>query len=158
TVSAEFLMARAQAVCTPNGAAVSGSSEIVGLVIDGQAIAVTGAPNQTVELPGAGKVVINEQSSSTGSDITVNALHVVVDGVADVVISSAHADVVCKSEPPGCQGGDFVTGGGWITGTPSGERGTFAVAGGIKNGGFWGHLTFQDHGSGLKVQGSGVPA
>jgi len=159
SVSAEFLMARAQAVCTPNGTAVSGSSEIVGLVIDGQAIAVTGAPNQTVELPlGAGGVVINEQNSSTGSDITVNALHVVVNGVADVVISSAHADVVCKSEPPGCQGGDFVTGGGWITGTPSGERGTFAVAGGIKNGGFWGHLTFQDHGSGLKVKGTGVTA
>ena len=158
SVSADFLMAEARAVCTPKGTEVSGSSEIVGLVIDGRAVTVTGEPNQTVELPlGTGKVVINEQSSSTGSDITVNALHVVVNGVANVVISSAHADVVCPSEPV-CQGGDFVTGGGWITGTPSGERGTFAVAGGIQNGGFWGHLTFHDHGSGLKVKGTGVTA
>ncbi len=158
SVSADFLMARAQAVCTPDGTVVSGSSEIVGLFIDGFPVTVTGKPNQTVELPlGAGEVVINEQSSSTGSDITVNALHVVVYGVANVVISSAHADVVCPSAPV-CQGGDFVTGGGWITGTPSGERGTFAVAGGIKNGGFWGHLTFHDHGSGLKVKGTGVTA
>ena len=48
TVSADFLMARAQAVCGPT---VSGSSEIVGLMINGQAITVTGQPNQTVELP-----------------------------------------------------------------------------------------------------------
>src|SRR2546427_12733434 len=90
SVSAEFLMARAQAVCTPNGTAVSGSSEIVGLVIDGQAIAVTGAPNQTVELPlGAGGVVINEQNSSTGSGISRKSPHVVFKGVPVMVISSA---------------------------------------------------------------------
>jgi len=56
-----------------------------------------------------------------------------------------------------CGGGDFVTGGGWITGTPSGAKGTFGVAGGIKNGGFWGHLTYHDHGAGgPSVKGTGV--
>src|SRR5262249_41091230 len=84
--------------------------------------------------------------------------HVIVTGVADVVISSAHADIVCHGKPA-CSGGDFVTGGGWITGTPSGAKGTFAVAGGIKNGAFWGHLSYDDHGSGgPKVKGTGVTA
>jgi hypothetical protein len=159
TIAADFLAARARAACGPTGPTTSGSSEIVGLVINGQPIVVSGEPNQTIDLPlGTGKVVINEQSSARPGDITVNALHVVVNGVADVVISSAHADVNCK---PTCNQrvGDFVTGGGWITGTPSGSRGNFGVAGGLKNGSLWGHLVYNDHGSGgPKVKGTGVTA
>ena len=157
-VTATFLMARAEARCSNGTATTSGGSEVLGLTINGQAIAVSGQPNQTVQLPlGAGRVVINEQSRSPGS-ITVNALHVVVTGVADVVISSAHADIRCGRVD--CGGAkDFVTGGGWITGTPSGAKGNFGVAGGIKNGGLWGHLTYHDHGAGgPKVKGTGVTA
>ena len=158
TISAGLLRARATAECHNGTASVSGSSEIVDLVVNGQAVVVSGQPNQTISLP-VGRVIINEQQSSvrgnTG-DITVNALHVMVDGVADVIISSAHADITCGG--PVCPGGDFVTGGGWITGTPSGERGTFGVAGGIKNGGLWGHLTYIDHGTNMKVKGTGVTA
>jgi hypothetical protein len=157
TIGADFLMARATAACEPGGPTVSGSSEIVALVINGQAIVVTGQPNQTIALP-IGYVVINEQTSSeqgnTG-DITVNALHVVVNGVADVVIAHAHADISCRQAV--CTiGHDFVTGGGWIA--PSDTKDTFGVAGGIKNGALWGHLTYIDHGSGLKVKGTGVTA
>ncbi len=159
-IAGDFLMAKAMAVCTSGGPSVSGSSEIVGLFINGQAIVVTGEPNQTILLPN-GEVVINEQTGSVNNrtgDITVNALHVVVDGVADVVISSAHADITCQGKPL-CEGGDFVTGGGWITGTPAGAKGNFGVAGGIKNGALWGHLTYVDHGSnGPKVKGTGVTA
>jgi len=130
-------------------------------VINGQSIVVSGQPNQTISLPlDSGRVTINEQSSSASGkngDITVNALHVEVFEVANVVISSAHADITCGG--PVCPGGDFVTGGGWITGTPSGAKGTFGVAGGIKNGALWGHLTYIDHGqNGLKVKGTGVTA
>ena len=158
TIQASFLMARAEAICASGGPQARGSSEIVGLTINGTPITVTGAPNQTVLLPGGlGRVVINEQNGSPG-DITVSALHVVVTGVADVVVSSAHADITCRGTPS-CTGSDFVTGGGWITGTPSGAKGTFGVAGGIKNGSFWGHLTYVDHGpSGPHVKGTGVTA
>jgi len=155
TVSADFLMARATASCSQGQATVNGSSEIAVLVINGQEIAVTGEPNQTVELP-LGRVVINEQTRSPGS-ITVNALHVIVNGVADVVVSSAHADITCAGKPDCSAGTDFVTGGGWIR-TPSGDRGTFAIAGGIKNRGLWGHLSYHDHGTGMKVKGTGVTA
>jgi len=154
-VTADFLMARATAKCGPGGASFSGSSDVAVLTINEQRIAVTGEPNQTVALPGGGKVVINEQTSDGG--ITVNALHVIVPGVADVVISSAQAGVTCASPPPCSKAKDFVTGGGWIT-APSGSRGTFGVAGGIKNGAFWGHLTYIDHGTGMKVRGTAVTA
>jgi hypothetical protein len=165
TISAGFLMAEATAQCHGGNATVSGSSQIANLVINGQAIAVSGEPNQTIEV-GALRVVINEQEAFADGnfgDITVKALHVTVANLlggaplADVVISSAHADILCAGPLP--PGKDFVTGGGWITGTPSGAKANFGVAGGTKpNNALWGHLTYIDHGNGMKVKGTGVTA
>src|SRR2546425_3505402 len=91
TITAGLLQARATAECHNGVASVSGSSDIVDLVVNGQAIVVSGAPNQTIALP-IGSIIINEQRSANAGDLTVNALHVVIDGVANVIISSAHAD------------------------------------------------------------------
>ena len=67
---------------------------------------VTGAPNQTIPLL-LGSLVINEQISSivntptfTSADLLVNALHLKIAGIADVVISSSHAAVACPNEAP----------------------------------------------------------
>lgn len=168
TITASFVSARSEAVCTDFGVQLTGSSEIADLQINGVPVVCTGEPNQTVWLPlGLGKVVINEQiqtqSGSYGA-ITVNALHIVINatlicGAADIVVSSAHTDVDCANQPV-CGGDDFVTGGGWINGTPSGANGNFGVAGGIKNGALWGHLNYIDHGwnaQGVRhVKGTGV--
>jgi hypothetical protein len=151
TIGASFLMARANARCSNGKASVSGSSHIAQLVINGKAITVSGSPNQTVNLL-VGKVIINEQSS-TANSMTVNALHVLIPGVADVIVSSAHADITCGAACPPAQG-DFVTGGGWIL--VNGSKANFGVAGGIKQQGLWGHLTYHDKGRDLKVKGTGV--
>ena len=88
-ITADFVRASAVAI---SGAAGSGTSEIDNLAINGVPITITGAPNQTVAIPG-GQLVINEQTiSSTGSTV-VNALHVTVNGIADVVIASATAGI-----------------------------------------------------------------
>ncbi|HYL09689.1 MAG TPA: choice-of-anchor P family protein, partial [Candidatus Acidoferrales bacterium] len=88
-ISADSVMAQASQVA---GAAGSGSSTIDNLSINGTPVSVTGDPNQTISVPG-GQVVINEQTiSSTGSAV-VNALHVTITGVADVVIASATAGI-----------------------------------------------------------------
>ena len=87
-ISADFAMARALAVL---GAPGSGSSSIANLSINGVPFVVTGDANQTISIPG-GQVVVNEQTISP-SGITVNAIHVTVSGVADVVIASATAGV-----------------------------------------------------------------
>jgi len=55
-------------------------------------IAVTGDPNQTVAIPG-GQIVINEQTISSTGQAVVNALHVTVTGIADVVLASASAGI-----------------------------------------------------------------
>ena len=88
SVSADFVMARALAA---SGAAGSGGSDVENLVINGAVIPVTGEANQTVWIPG-GQVTINEQKTSAAGT-TVNALHIVVTGVADVVIASATAGI-----------------------------------------------------------------
>jgi hypothetical protein len=87
-ISAAFVMARATA---PAGGAPVGASEIDGLTINGMPVSVTGEPNQVVWLLG-GQVILNEQvPTSTGT--TVNAVHVIVGGIADVVLATASAGV-----------------------------------------------------------------
>src|SRR6266478_5457108 len=68
-----------------------GTAYLDNLTINGVPVPVSGTPNQTISVPG-GQVVINEQLSSA-SGIVVNALHVIVNGVADVVIGSASAGI-----------------------------------------------------------------
>jgi hypothetical protein len=166
TISADFLHARASASCSGSNAVVTGSTEIVALAINGQPIAVSGTPNQTITLANV-VVIINEQSGgATGNfgAITVNALHVVVNNpldnserIAEVIIGSAHADILCPAQgPPTCTGlRDFVTGGGFIIGQ-SGGRANLAVGGGVKTNGLFGHLVYHDKAAGLKVKGTAV--
>jgi len=85
-ITADFVMARAKTVMGMTG---SGTSEVAGLLINGLPILPTGAPNQQIDLAG-GRVLINEQLISPAGTI-VNALHIIVDGMADVVIASANA-------------------------------------------------------------------
>ena len=88
TITADFVMASAKAAAGP---AATGSSVIEGLIVNGLPILATGEPNQRIDLLG-GYVLINELQSSPGSAI-VNALHIVITGVADVVIASAPASL-----------------------------------------------------------------
>ena len=88
-ISAGFVMARAAAAI---GVPSAGATTIEGLSINGVPIAVTGQPNQTILIPG-GRIVINEQQPILPTGVTVNALHIVIDGVADVVIASATAGI-----------------------------------------------------------------
>jgi len=171
-IAADFLMSEATAQCNGASPSASGGSDLANVVINGQRITISGATNQTIQLPAnSGSVVINEQSSSVNGQsggMDVNALHVVANNpapggapLADVIVSHVHADVTCPASPPptplcGTGATDFVTGGGWIVSPHDpNAKAHFAVAGGIKNGP-WGHLLFVDHGNGLRVKGTGV--
>jgi hypothetical protein len=88
-VSADFVMAEASQVL---GAAGSGASYIDNLAINGTPVSVSGDPNQTIAIPG-GQLIINEQTISSNGATVVNALHVIVNGVADMVIASATAGI-----------------------------------------------------------------
>src|SRR5437899_2170063 len=103
-ISADFAMARALAVL---GAPGSGSSSIANLSINGVPFVVTGDANQTIAITG-GKVVVNEQQTDPSGTITVNALHVTVSGIADVVISSATAGITSSTGSTSGGGGGIL--------------------------------------------------
>src|SRR5688500_12716878 len=88
TIGADFVMSRVRAA---QGAPAAASADVTGLSINGIPVEVTGKPNQTLAIPG-GRVVINEQQT-TSSGTVVNALHIVVNGIADVTIASASAGI-----------------------------------------------------------------
>ena len=89
TISADSVVAQASQVL---GAAGSGSSYIDNLAINGVPVSVSGDPNQTISIPG-GQVLLNEQTISSTGSAMVNAIHITVNGVADVVIASATAGI-----------------------------------------------------------------
>jgi len=155
-ISSDFLMARSTASCGPT---VGGSSELVNLVINGQPITVTGAPNQTVTLPN-GSAIINEQVPTVGTtsgELIVNALHVLTHDtitgqpIADVALGTADAKIDCVdgSSP----GEDWVSGGGWIPGNAGGMA-TFGFVAGPGGSPNRGHLTLKDQSTGQTIHGT----
>jgi hypothetical protein len=74
------------------GAAGSGTSSITNLAVNGVPVTADGTPNQTIGIPG-GQMILNEQTISSSGSVVVNAVHVVVNGVADVVLASATAGI-----------------------------------------------------------------
>jgi hypothetical protein len=162
SISTGFLMARATAQCQGSNASASGSSQVLNLEVNGTPIVVTGEVNQTVQLPGGGAVIINEQvggANANRGDLTMNALHIKLPGLlpgldTDLIISQARAGIQCANSASCSK--DFMTGGGFLASGASKQH--FAVAGGIKQGAFWGHLMYMDSATGLKVKGTGVTA
>jgi len=88
TIGAGFVMSRAAAAQWSGG---SGTATVTDFSINGVAMTVGGGANQTFTIPG-GRIVVNEQQTSP-TGVSVNALHITIDGVADVVIASASAGV-----------------------------------------------------------------
>ncbi len=88
-ITADSVMAEASQIA---GSAGTASSSFSNLAIAGVPINVTGAPNQVVAIPG-GVATINEQTISSTGAAVVNALHVTVAGVADLVVASATAGI-----------------------------------------------------------------
>lgn len=95
-VTANLVKSDSSATCSGTQASVSGSSELVGLVVAGQPVVVAN-PNLALSLPGGISVIVNEQTGSpsgnTGS-MTVNALHVTGPAI-DIVVASARSGITC---------------------------------------------------------------
>lgn len=78
-----------------------GSATVGSLSINGQGRTITGEPNQTFEIPGVGKVVVNEQLHPSSREIIVNAIHVQVADPSypangDLVFAHSRAKITCS--------------------------------------------------------------
>lgn len=107
-----------------------------------------------------GSVIANTTITMTsGANVAgrIWALNGAVTMIADTISVCAGAIT-----PPTNPCRDFVTGGGWIKGDSDSRhhkdnKATFGVSGGIKNGKFWGQLSFNDHSkNGVKVKSTSV--
>ncbi len=151
--------------------ALTGTSFSVVMAGGGQSCNVTWWVSQAATMTDShfmGSILAGAAMTLTRGSFDGNA-YAGAAGVGDVTITGT-AVTGCGSAtlppppPPPCKKsfGDRVTGGGWIFG-PSGAKANFAVAGGIMNGKFWGHLTYDAHGlkgkwNDLDVKGTGVTA
>ncbi|HZO86592.1 MAG TPA: choice-of-anchor P family protein [Verrucomicrobiae bacterium] len=157
-----YAAAEARAECGSNGLALSASSEVQGLTIDGVPVTVTGEANQVLSLA-SGNIVLNAQLTSTNGakgEITVAAIFVMLTNGFQGTIAYAEADIRCGSRVVlAC---DKITGGGFIetgivdTNGLAGAHGSFGVSAGIKRGEFVGRLNYIDHGTGMHVTSTGV--
>ncbi|MEX1274703.1 MAG: ice-binding family protein [Bacteroidota bacterium] len=110
-------------------------AEFVGTVIAHTTITMTSAANLS------GTSNVSGRMLALGGEVTMVTQNISVCG----------SGVIPPPDPPKpCR--DFVTGGGWI-----GNKATFGVSGGIKNGKFWGQLSFNDH-KGMRVKSTEVTA
>ena len=95
-VAADLVKSNTNATCSSGQAAVTGGSELVGLVVAGTPVLVAN-PNLAISAPGGISVIVNEQTSSSGGNtgsMTVNALHVKGPSI-DIVVSSAQSGITC---------------------------------------------------------------
>jgi len=126
-----------------SSATIDGSS-FIGTVIAYTSISMTSAANTIKITNVAGRML------ALGGAVTMSTDN----------ISTCGTSVGSTKPPKPCR--DFVTGGGWIEGNSDGhghknDKATFGVSGGIKNGKYWGQLSFNDH-NGTSVKSTSVTA
>jgi hypothetical protein len=92
--------------CSSNSTGSTGSTTVVNLNIAGHSVINGAVPaNTTINIPLVGSVELNEQivsNTSTGTSITVNAIHVRLTGVltsGDIIVAQSHCDVTFQPAP-----------------------------------------------------------
>jgi hypothetical protein len=119
-----------------SSATIDGDS-FIGTVIAFTAITMTNTGNVS------GFTNVSGRMLALGASVTM------VNSIISTCGTSGGGTVNPPHKPPKpCR--DFVTGGGWIN-----DKETFGVTGGIKNGKFWGQLSYNNH-DGVKVKSTEV--
>ena len=98
--------------CASDPSGTSGTSSIVNGVVLGTPVAVSPAPNSSLTVPAVGTVILNEQQTS-GSQITVRAIHAIIATPLGIGANLPVATSVCDSglNSPGSGSGSGSGGG-----------------------------------------------
>jgi hypothetical protein len=160
-VTAKLVVAMASS--TGNGTTATSTaagSTLVGLTVNGVSLGdITPAPNTTIDIPGVGSVILNEEifagDGVETTALTVNMIHVVLSGAVagDIIVASAHSDVAFAPAPTPSPSPDaeFMTGGGRL-----GTGRAIATFGFNARPDLRGQLQYTDHAKGLDVHSTGL--
>ena len=169
-IAFDYAAAQARAECGSNGLALTASSQVQGLTINGLPVVLTGATNEVVAVPG-GNIVLNAQLTSTNckvGEITVAAVFLMLTNGIQGSIAYTEADITCGSRvPPEVRSCDKVTGAGFFvttnmdtnvvsTNLVCGNYNAFSLMGGNKHGQLVGRLNYVDNGTGMHVTSTAV--
>src|SRR5947207_2385243 len=105
--------------------------------------------------PSGGEVDASLLSGDIPGSTTGGVVALAGQLLADVQLAIADAMIDCQ--PGSGPAGSSTTGGGWITLTPGGGKGTFGVSAAFRpDGSLAGHLVYTDHDIDLKVQSTAM--
>jgi hypothetical protein len=79
--------------CSAKPSSVGGSSKVTALTINGRAASATGG---RIDIPGVGTLILNEQTVSPSGVLTVNAMHLVLNGrvgTGDIVVAQSRCGI-----------------------------------------------------------------
>jgi uncharacterized repeat protein (TIGR01451 family) len=82
--------------CRADLSGAQGTTRLARLVIAGQTITVAPAPNTTLNIPGVGQVILNEQTQPDPHTITVNAVHLKPNGgliSTDIILAQSRCGI-----------------------------------------------------------------
>jgi hypothetical protein len=154
-IRATSVRATTQATCS----GATGSAEIFDLTVGGNLVTVTGEPGQTVNVPGFGTLILNDQIVGTVNGVpslTVNAMRFEMgEPRVTVVVASARSDLGnCTTPPQECA--DFVTGGGWIS--LGSSQANFGFNAGFKPNSTTPeiHFNYIDHDTGMHMKATSI--
>lgn len=165
TITANIFSTTATASCpvTLGDKALVSSTGYVGRIVIDESVVYTNITDSlTFPLGSDGATVsVNNIASSTatssGGDITINAIQIDTPSGDQIVVASSHAGVTCPKVTSGgggtggCKG--KVTGGGVFM--LNGSRQTFGLVAGMKKDGTaFGNVNYVNHGTGDHLQGS----
>jgi hypothetical protein len=105
-VTADLLQSVSSSTCSGGSATSSPANTMfLNLVVNGTPIAGTPPPNTVIAIPGVATITLNEQipggNGTTSSELTVNAVHVVLlNGLGEAIIASAASGADCAPVIP----------------------------------------------------------
>jgi len=105
-VTADLLQSVSSSTCGGGSATSSPANTMfLNLVVNGTPIAGTPPPNTVIGVPGIATITLNEQipggNGTTASELTVNAVHVVLlNGLGEAIIASAASGADCAPVVP----------------------------------------------------------
>ena len=107
TVGAQLIRSVANSTAGAAGASSNaGDSQLVGVTVNGTTVPVDASPNQRVDIPGVGFVILNEQFCDNSASLAARCSD--GTGAAGLTVRAIHIFVTVPSNPLGLQTGEVI--------------------------------------------------